>query len=167
MTYVIIFLLIIGLFALKALLSNRDLEATEVGLKYKYSYQSKQWFMSKNEHDAFCALMQAVGDEYFIFPQVKLDKILDWKGNGKNAMYAMRHINQKSVDYLLCDKKYLNPRLAIELDDSTHTRPDRIERDHEVERILKDANFPLLRLIHSDTSSVESLRQNVLRSLRV
>jgi very-short-patch-repair endonuclease len=40
----------------------------------------------------------------------------------------------------------LSPILAIELDDMSHERSDRQERDREVERILKDANMPLLRI---------------------
>ena len=108
--------------------------------------------------------MEAVGGEYYIFPQVKLDKFLDEHNKGQKWAAALRHINQKSVDFLLCDKVYLNPKLAIELDDSTHDRPDRIERDGEVERILSDAHFPLLRLKHSDYSSAEVIKLKIRES---
>lgn len=46
----------------------------------------------------------------------------------------------------MCDKLYISPKLAIELDDKTHERQDRIDRDGIVERIFKDAGLPLLRL---------------------
>lgn len=126
-----------------------------------YHYTPKQFFLTKPEHDCFDALQKAVGDEYHVFPQVKLDKFLDEHAKGQKWTAALRHINQKSVDFLLCDKIYLNPKLAIELDDSSHELPDRITRDHEVERILSDAHFHLLRLTHSDISSTESLRQKI------
>lgn len=121
--------------------------------------------MSKNEHDVFDAIVIAVGDKYHVFPQVKFDKILDWKGNGKNSIYAMRHINQKSVDFLLCDKTYINPRLAIELDDTTHEREDRKERDEIVEGILSAANFPLLRIHYSDTTNSSTLKEKIIASI--
>lgn len=35
---------------------------------------------------------------------------------------------------------------AIELDDSTHSRSDRIERDAEIERMFKEARIPLARI---------------------
>lgn len=130
-----------------------------------YHYTPKQFFLTKPEHDCFDALEKAVGNEYHIFPQVKLDKFLDEHTKGQKWTAALRHINQKSVDFLLCDKIYLNPKLAIELDDSTHELPDRITRDHEVERILSDARFPLLRLTHSDISSSELLKQNILSKI--
>ena len=35
---------------------------------------------------------------------------------------------------------------AIELDDSTHSRADRIERDNEINRIFNEARIPLARI---------------------
>lgn len=132
-----------------------------IGKAPVYHYNSKQFFLTKPEHDCFDALTNAVGEQYYIFPQVKLDKFLDEHAKGQKWVAALRHINQKSVDFLLCDKIYLNPKLAIELDDSSHNSPTRQERDMEVERILIDAHFPLLRLTHSDISSPDSLKQKV------
>ena len=129
-----------------------------------YHYKTKQFFLTKPEHDCFDALEKAVGEQYYIFPQVKLDKFLDEHAKGQKWTAALRHINQKSVDFLLCDKVWLNPKLAIELDDSSHNRPDRIDRDLEVERILANAQFPLLRIVHSDLSP-ESLKQKIAQAL--
>jgi very-short-patch-repair endonuclease len=69
------------------------------------------------------------------------------------------HINQKSVDFVLCNKTSLKPLLAIELDDWSHDRQDRVDRDASVEQMLLAANFPLLRfsdvrnLSHEDVAS--------------
>lgn len=139
------------------------------GGEYKkslYHYTPKKFFLTKPEHDCFNMLMEVVGDTYHVFPQVKMDKFLDEHVKGQKWTVALRHINQKSVDFLLCDKVYLNPKLAIELDDATHNLPDRIEQDHEVERILKDAGFPLLRLTHADTLSVEIIKLKISESIR-
>lgn len=130
--------------------------------KSLYSYETKQFIMTKVEHYAFMLLNQAVGDNYYIFPQVHISTFIDWKVKGQNWSAAMRHINQKSVDFLLCDKVWVNPKLAIELDDTTHEREDRIERDTEVERILASAHFPLLRITHSDLT-IESLKALILK----
>ncbi|MFH1246176.1 MAG: DUF2726 domain-containing protein [Candidatus Liptonbacteria bacterium] len=87
----------------------------------------------------------AVGNEYRIFAQVHLSTLVDNKIVGQNWLAAFRHISEKSVDFVLCDKAYLSAKLVIELDDKTHERPERQERDREVERILKEAGIPLLR----------------------
>ena len=112
----------------------------------KYQYKKKDFFMSKPEHELYKVLINAVGEKYYVFPQVHLPSIIDNKVVGQNWKSAFKHINQKSVDFVLCDKDYISPKLAIELDDRTHNRQDRIERDIEVERILKEAKIPLLRL---------------------
>jgi hypothetical protein len=115
----------------------------------KYKYQQKNFFMSRAEHECYDALITAVGEKYHIFPQVHLPSIVDNKVVGQNWKGAFSHISQKSVDFVLCDKAYIAPKLAIELDDRTHERQDRIDRDGEVERVLQDAGLPLLRLSNS------------------
>lgn len=112
----------------------------------KYQYKRKNFFMTRAEHECYDALVLAVGGKYHIFPQVHLPSIVDSKVVGQNWNAAFRHISQKSVDFVLCDKAYISPKLAIELDDRTHEKQNRIDRDGEVERLLKDAELPLLRL---------------------
>lgn len=112
----------------------------------KYQYKQKNFFMSRAEHECYDALVVAVGEKYLIFPQVHLPSIVDNKVVGQNWHGAFRHISQKSVDFVLCDKAYISPKLVMELDDRTHERQDRKDRDVEVERVLKDAGLPLLRL---------------------
>ena len=47
---------------------------------------------------------------------------------------------------------------AIELDDFTHERSDRIERDSEVERIFEEAKLPLVRFKNRDISESEIIQ---------
>lgn len=102
--------------------------------------------MTQSERKFFEVLLVSVENQYHVFPQVHLDVILNNKvRNGQNWFGAFRHINEKSVDFVICDKAYIKPLLAIELDDRTHEREDRKERDGEVERILSEAGMPLLR----------------------
>jgi Protein of unknown function (DUF2726) len=54
------------------------------------------------------------------------------------------HIKAKHIDFVICDRA-LAPIIAIELDDSSHRRPDRIARDRDVDRILEIAALPLVR----------------------
>ena len=101
--------------------------------------------MTKSENDFFRMLNNVAGDRYFIFPQAHLSAILDERVKGQNWKAAFRHINGKSVDYVLCDRQTLKPVYAVELDDYTHTYKHRQERDSEVERIFQSAGIPLVR----------------------
>jgi len=113
--------------------------------KPKYEYRKKQFFLTRSENEFYKKLVEAVGSEYYVFAQAHLPTLVDHKIRGQDWRAALAHINRKSVDFVLCDKQYISPKLAIELDDSSHERPDRRERDEEVERILKYAGVPLLR----------------------
>jgi hypothetical protein len=102
--------------------------------KSKYQYKRKNFFLTRAEHECYDALVAAAGNEYLVFAQVHLPTLVDNKVKGQNWRAAFRHINGKSVDFVLCDKAYISAKLAIELDDKTHERPERQERDQEVER---------------------------------
>ena len=47
-------------------------------------------------------------------------------------------IKSKHIDFLVCDAA-LCPLIAVELDDSSHQRPDRHARDRDVDRIFEIA----------------------------
>ncbi|MEK7659756.1 MAG: DUF2726 domain-containing protein [Patescibacteria group bacterium] len=147
MEKIIVLFIILGIIAVLAEIF--PVKLIKHAVTQKYQYGRKKFFMSRAEHECYDALMVALGKEYYVFPQVHLSTILDNKIPGQNWNAALRHINQKSVDFVLCDKSYIAPVLTIELDDSSHERKDRIDRDHEVERILKQANLPLLRIINN------------------
>ena len=129
--------------------------------KKQYQYKQKNFFLTRAEHECYDALVAAVGQEYHVFAQVHLPTIVDNKVIGQNWRGAFRHINEKSVDFVLCDKAYISPKLAIELDDKTHERPERRERDVEVERILKAAGLPLLRLENHGRFNPADLSQKI------
>lgn len=126
-----------------------------------YLYKRKPFFLSRAEHECYDALVQAVGNDYLIFAQVHLPTIIDHKVTGQNWRGAFSHINGKSVDFVLCDKAYIAPKLAIELDDRSHDRPDRKDRDLEVERVLKSAGVPLLRLGNNGRFDSVDLAQKI------
>jgi very-short-patch-repair endonuclease len=111
--------------------------------------------MTKAENEFFDVVINAAGSNCYVFPQVHLSEILDHKVKGQNWQHALHYINQKSVDYVICDKTYRRPLLAIELDDRSHDSESRQQRDANVERILQEAEIPLLRFrdIQGSTSN--------------
>ena len=112
----------------------------------KYRYSRKQFIMTKAENDFYQALQHAIGTSYMIYPQAHLDVFLDHKTKGQNWSAALSGIQRKSVDFLICNHIYYNPLVAIELDDASHDRPDRKERDEKVSAICEAADMPLVRI---------------------
>jgi len=54
-------------------------------------------------------------------------------------------ISQKHVDFLLVRESDCRAVMGIELDDGSHKRPDRLERDRFVRSVFADSGLPLLR----------------------
>ena len=74
-------------------------------------------------------------------------------------------ISQKHIDFALQDKTNLEIKLLIEIDDYTHQRADRIERDKFVDSVCKQANIPILHLY--DVIGLEDKIVNILHSEKV
>lgn len=138
---------------------------SQVSQKKGYQYTRKASFMTRSEREFYEMLLAAVGNEMHVFAQVHLPTILDHKVNGQKWGGAFRHISQKSVDFVLCDKKDIAPLLAIELDDRSHERSDRIERDREVERMLSEAGMPLLRVPDYKSLTSASLAERIRETI--
>jgi very-short-patch-repair endonuclease len=165
------FLVVLGIgafvMAQMGLISGGDEESgDEVGKEKKmYSYRHKQFFMTRAENGFYQGLVRAVGDRYAIFAQVHLPDIVDEKVPGQDWRAARTRINRKSIDFVLCDKEYLNPKLAIELDDASHEREERQARDAFVEEVLCMAELPLLRVHYSENIDVEELKKRIAAAL--
>ena len=106
-------------------------------------------------------LKEIVGEKYYIFPQMHLPTFLEHKIVGQNWFGAFRHIDEKSVDFILCDKQTFSPMLAVELDEKSHEQSARQDRDREVERILDVAKMPLLRIRNDDLQDKRELLRKI------
>lgn len=165
MTWLYVLVIVIGVLVVAVKIF--DLPIGQDKKKSTYRYKRKEFFMSRPEHLFFDVLVSIVGDRYYVFSQVHLSTILDNKVKGQNWRGAFRHIDEKSVDFVICDKAYIKPLLAIELDDSSHERAGRQDRDAEVERIFKEVGLPLLRLANQNQYNKDEIRNQIFQALNI
>lgn len=78
-----------------------------------------------------------------VLAQVQASRLIGVK-KGYNFHQWNNRINRLSVDYVVC-RKDSTIIAGIELDDSSHQKPDRREADQRKERAFKAAGVPLLR----------------------
>jgi len=107
-------------------------------------YRLRDDFLSPAEASFYRVLTPVVGEHLLVCPKVSLDDIFFVAHPEQHHAYLNR-INRKHVDFLLCDPNSLKPVVGIELDDASHRRPDRVERDEFVEQVFAAAKLPLLR----------------------
>ena len=96
--------------------------------KQELPYRLRNRFLSAAELAFYRVLEQAVGQTYSINSKVRLWDVLYVPRQDNSRSYENK-ISSKHVDFLLCDPVTMQPILAIELDDSSHDRKDRKDRD--------------------------------------
>ena len=102
-------------------------------------------FLSDNELPTYLFLNEICkNNNLFLMTKVKLSDLVGVKkGNSKYKSYFNK-INQKHVDFLVCDENLI-PRCVIELDDSSHDKPKNKYADDVKDEILQDCGYPVLR----------------------
>lgn len=141
-------------------ISDLLFEKDEKSSKVEFPYHQVDAFVSPAELNFFFNLKSVVGETAQIFSKVKLSDLFYAKTGdfGKKRSYNNR-IDRKHVDFLLCDPKTLKPILGIELDDKSHQRADRQERDDFVNHVFEAAKLPLMHV-----SAQRSYSQSELQS---
>jgi hypothetical protein len=108
-------------------------------------YRQRDDFLSAAELSFYRVLRQSIGDQAVVFCKVNLADIFFVALPNENQSYRNK-IDRKHVDFLVCDPTTLRPRLGIELDDASHGRRDRQQRDEFVDAVFSVAGLPLLRI---------------------
>lgn len=109
----------------------------------EHKYQSKNLF-TQREKTAFLQLRKiAERFGYTVFTKVWLFDLIEPSSFTDKPKIAQYKIQAKHVDFVLCDDQF-KARYVIELDDASHDRPDRIERDRFVDCVLTSAGYKVL-----------------------
>ncbi len=97
--------------------------------------------LSAAERSFYGVLLLATSNKDHIFAKVRIGDVI------KTTDISTRNrLNQKHVDFVLCDKETIRPIVAIELDDASHDAEDRIERDGFVDAAFACAKIPIVHL---------------------
>jgi hypothetical protein len=93
------------------------------------------------------SLDAAIAGRLQILCKVRLADLFQVASNDSKERHRLfRRIAAKHIDFLLVEPERLEPILAIELDDSSHSRSDRRERDQFLDELCGIVEFPLLRV---------------------
>jgi hypothetical protein len=92
----------------------------------------------------FYNILRALVRRHRVLAKIRLADLVEADPRHLRRKSNFDHIKAKHIDFVVCDRDW-SPVLAIELDDSSHRRPDRLARDRDVNRILEIAALPLVR----------------------
>ena len=161
-----IVLIVLGLLVLQFVKGSRG-KGTSSEKSEDLPYVLKRYLMSKAERSFFGVLEQvADSSRYYIFPQVSLNNLVTVeKGTGSYQTYHNK-IDHKTIDFVLFDRSTISPVLALELDDASHDREDRQERDAFVDRVLAKAGLPLLHVRAQAAYDPKQLAASITEAIR-
>lgn len=130
-----------------------------------YPYRVRDDFLSPAEASFYRVIRSMIGERLLICPKVSLAEIFFVAERDSYQSYQNK-IDRKRIDFLLCDPQTLKPILAIELDDSSHQRLDRQERDSFVEKVFADAKLPLVRIRVQNTYNTRELAKKFQAAMK-
>ena len=134
-----------------------------LGSRGAFPYESKVNLITPAERSFLAVLDQVVGTQYRIMAQVRLaDVIKVRKGVDKKTWgAAFARIQSKHLDFVACDPNDLSIKFAVELDDSSHKRPDRQKRDVFLNQAMEAAQIPLYRFAVKRSYDPQEVRQAI------
>lgn len=142
--YILVLFAIIGFTVFVfPIVKNGNQQVGKEKVHEKLPYTPRWNFMTDSEKAFYKQLEIAVGDKYYIVPQVQLSSILYVPRQTPNYRGHLSKIDKKSVDFALFTKPDFKFFKAIELNDYTHDRKSRIERDAFVKRAMLSAGLTL------------------------
>ena len=114
-------------------------------IESQYSYQSRKQLFSPAERSFYGVLLQAVGNTHCVMAKVRVaDVVSPHKGLSKSDWRkAFNRISAKHFDYVVCDAATLDVRYVVELNDKSHDKPARVERDRFLQEVCRSAGVPL------------------------
>ena len=111
---------------------------------YSQSYQAK-YLLTKNEWYEYKKLKRFANEKDLqVCPKVRLLDLVEPRKGTEHYKSLFYKIQAKHVDFLICDQD-LHIKAVVELDDNSHKKTDRQERDRFVDQVLTSCGFKVIR----------------------
>jgi very-short-patch-repair endonuclease len=155
---VVVFGVVVGVVVLMALFTLRE---------GPLPYERRGVLLTPAEINFLRSLHGAVREDWLVFSMVRLADVIKVRAKTRKAQTWQNRIFGKHIDFVICDYETLEVKLCIELDDSSHRRPDRVARDKFVNVALTAAGLPLLRVRVQEKYENAILRKDIEDALGI
>lgn len=108
-------------------------------------YKKKETLLFTKENSFFNALLLYLENtDYYICPKVRLADVI-FVNTKYNFTKYFKPIGTKSIDFLLCDTKFMSPKVAIYLDDYNNLDEDMIQARRYITFSLQESGVKVVR----------------------
>ena len=122
---------------------------------------TRRRILTANEEEFFHRLLRALPDHH-VFPQVAVSAIIKpidaLKPEKDRHDSVFRKFSQKKSDFVICSHQSLNVVAVIELDDKSHTDPD---KDWRRDGLLRAGGYITLRYLSRNKPSEAKIRRDL------
>lgn len=138
--------------------------AAGLGRPEQLPYRQRDDFLSAAELSFYRVLVMALDGSHLVCPKVNLADIFFVARPNENQSYRNK-IDRKHVDFLLLDPPTMKPIMGVELDDASHARRDRQDRDEFVDQVFEAAGLPLVRVRAAASYSPQTIADLVRQTI--
>jgi uncharacterized protein with GYD domain len=123
------------------------------------SYQSAGPLLSEAEKLFYTSLQTAFGQTYWIYPKVRLADLIKPTAKPRTSEWhtAFNKIKSKHVDFVVCHPESFDVVAVFELDDASHERRDRKDRDAMVDQALSSCGIAIHHIKATNQYDAEAL----------
>lgn len=127
---------------------------------YCSAYHAVPLLTSREQNEYQKLRVYAQERNVIICPKVRLLDLVNPKPGSKNYQTLLHKVMSKHVDFVICsqDMQVLG---IIELDDTTHLRKDRIQRDEFVDTVLLGCGYKILHVWEITSNTLDNLLNDV------
>jgi hypothetical protein len=128
-------------------------------------YRRVKALLTDAELRFFHVLRDCVPSTQIVLCKVRVADFVTPAISGPKRQTAFNRISAKHADFLLCDAESMSPLLVIELDDKSHERGERRDRDAFMDSVYASVQLPILHVKVQAKYSAADLRARISAAL--
>lgn len=145
-------------FEVEDIISTSGKKTVCVEPEYQKRYQAK-YLLTKAEWHEYKKLQRLAEENGLqICPKVRLLDIIEPRKGEEDYKALLNKVQSKHIDFLICDKD-LHIKAVLELDDGSHDRKDRQNRDEFVDLILTSVGYKVIRTRSVTDTTLDCLKE--------
>lgn len=130
----------------------------------RYKYRPRKHLMVGPAKQCFQMLNDLFGQKFYVIPDVSLSSLLSHKVGTQDRYAAYRFIDNKAVDFVLCNKRSLRPICAVKLEEGIQNdSKEPGSNPHDMEKFFRSAHIPFIYLAKTQRLTPEYIIEEFSR----
>lgn len=135
----------LGIFLIVSIIVGVSSERHRRDALDRFHYRPKKQLMTGSQKHCFQILNDIFGERFYIIPDVALSSLLSHKVGSQSRSEAYSFIENKTADFVFCNKRTLRPVCAVKIDDNSKEHSSGND-PKDMEKFFRSAHLPFVRI---------------------